>query len=207
MVSVPLTAEQFAEKVNVSRETLDRLQSYADLLIKWQKSINLVGGDTLNDLWRRHFWDAAQLAPLVPPDTRVIMDFGSGAGFPGLVLAIMLDVEVNLVESSGKKVAFLREAARICDARVKLHQGRIEKLSLPKSDLITARALAPLTQLLEFATPHLEPHGICLFLKGARAEEELTEATKKQSMMVERIQSATDPNGVILSIREISRDG
>jgi 16S rRNA (guanine527-N7)-methyltransferase len=207
MTSVPLTAEQFAENANVSCETLEKLQSYAGLLVKWQKSINLVGGDTLSDLWRRHFWDAAQLVPLVPPDTQVIMDFGSGAGFPGLVLAIMLDVEVNLVESSGKKVAFLREAARISGAHVKLHHGRIEKLSLPKSDLITARALAPLTQLLEFATPHLEPHGRCLFLKGARAEEELTEAMKKQSMTIERIQSATDPKGVILSIREISRDG
>jgi 16S rRNA (guanine527-N7)-methyltransferase len=207
MTSVPLTAEQFAENANVSRETLEKLQSYAGLLVKWQKSINLVGGDTLSDLWRRHFWDAAQLVPLVPPDTQVIMDFGSGAGFPGLVLAIMLDVEVNLVESSGKKVAFLREAARISGAHVKLHHGRIEKLSLPKSDLITARALAPLTQLLKFATPHLEPHGRCLFLKGARAEEELTEAMKKQSMTIERIQSATDPKGVILSIREISRDG
>ena len=204
---MPLTAEQFAKKTNVSRETFGQLQSYADLLVKWQKSINLVGGDTLNDLWRRHFWDAAQLVPLVPPDTRVIMDFGSGAGFPGLVLAIMLDVEVNLVESSGKKVAFLREAARVSGARVKLHQGRIEKLSLPKSDLITARALAPLAQLLEFAAPHLSPQGTCLFLKGARAEEELTDALKKQSMMVERIQSATDPKGVILSIREISCDG
>lgn len=204
---MPLTAEQFAKKTNVSRETFGQLQSYADLLVKWQKSINLVGGDTLNDLWHRHFWDAAQLVPLVPPDTRVIMDFGSGAGFPGLVLAIMLDVEVNLVESSGKKVAFLREAARVSGARVKLHQGRIEKLSLPKSDLITARALAPLAQLLEFAVPHLSLQGTCLFLKGARAEEELTDALKKQSMMVERIQSATDPKGVILSIREISRDG
>jgi 16S rRNA (guanine527-N7)-methyltransferase len=204
---MPLTAEQFAEIANVSRETLDKLQRYADLLVKWQKSINLVGGDTLNDLWRRHFLDAAQLVPLVPPDARIIMDFGSGAGFPGLVLAIMLDLEVNLVESSGKKVAFLREAARVSGASVKLHQGRIEGLPLPKSDLITARALAPLHQLLEFSVPNLEPHGLCLFLKGARAEEELTAAMKKRSMTVERIQSATDPKGIILSIREISRDG
>jgi 16S rRNA (guanine527-N7)-methyltransferase len=207
MSPMPLTAEQFAEIANVSRETLDKLRRYADLLVKWQKSINLVGGDTLNDLWRRHFLDAAQLVPLVPPDARIIMDFGSGAGFPGLVLAIMLDLEVNLVESSGKKVAFLREAARVSGASVKLHQGRIEGLPLPKSDLITARALAPLHQLLEFSVPNLEPHGLCLFLKGARAEEELTAAMKKRSMTVERIQSATDPKGIILSIREISRDG
>ena len=207
MSVVPLTAEQFAEKVNVSRETLGNLQRYADLLVKWQKSINLVSGDTLNDLWCRHFWDSAQLVPLVPTDARVLMDIGSGAGFPGLVLAIMLDIEVNLVESSGKKVAFLREAARVSGARVKLHHGRIERLSLPKSDLITARALASLDRLVEFAVPNLRPHGSCLFLKGARAEEELTEALKKRSMTVERIQSATDPKGVILSIRDISRDG
>ncbi|NKB20341.1 MAG: 16S rRNA (guanine(527)-N(7))-methyltransferase RsmG [Alphaproteobacteria bacterium] len=202
-----MTAADFAKKANVSRETLARLQRYADLLVKWQKSINLVGGDTLNDLWRRHFWDSVQLASLVPADTRVITDFGSGAGFPGLVLAILLDTEINLVESSGKKIAFLREAARVSGARVHLHQGRIEKLSLPKSDLITARALAPLNQLLDFAVPNLKPQGFCLFLKGARAEEELTDAVKTRSMTVERTQSVTDPNGVILSIREISRDG
>ncbi len=207
MTDAPLTAADFAKKANVSRETLARLQRYADLLVKWQKSINLVGGDTLNDLWRRHFWDSVQLASLVPADTRVITDFGSGAGFPGLVLAILLDTEINLVESSGKKIAFLREAARVSGARVHLHQGRIEKLSLPKSDLITARALAPLNQLLDFAVPNLKPQGFCLFLKGARAEEELTDAVKTRSMTVERTQSVTDPNGVILSIREISRDG
>ena len=207
MISGPLSAEEFADQNNVSRETLEKLKLYAELLIKWQNSINLVGGDTLSDLWRRHIWDSAQLAPLVPENAEVITDFGSGAGFPGLVLAILLDVEVHLVESSGKKIAFLREVARISGARVQLHQGRIEKLSLPKSDIITARALAPLDKLLDFAAPNLKPGGFCLFLKGARAEEELTEARKKWTMIAERIQSATDPDGAILSIREISRDG
>lgn len=207
MTVSPLTAEEFAEYTNVSRETLERIKLYADLLVKWQKSINLVGGDTLGDLWRRHFWDSAQLASMVPADVEVITDLGSGAGFPGLVLAILLDAEVHLVESSGKKIAFLREAARISGARVRLHQDRIEKLLLPKNDLITARALAPLDKLLDFAEPNLKRDGLCLFLKGARAEEELTEARKKWTMMVERNQSATDSDGVILSIREITRDG
>jgi 16S rRNA (guanine527-N7)-methyltransferase len=137
----------------------------------------------------------------------VITDLGSGAGFPGLVLSIFLDMEVNLVDSSGKKVAFLREAARVTDANIVLHQGRIEDLVLPKSDLITARALAPLEKLVDLAMPVLSPGGKCLFLKGARAEEELTNAKKEWKMTVRRFPSATNANGVILSIQDIARDG
>lgn len=203
----PLTEREFAENSNVSRETFSKLRSYAALLVKWQASINLVSENTLRDLWRRHIWDSAQLVPIVPERSCVITDLGSGAGFPGLVLSILLDMEVNLVESSGKKIAFLREAARLTDANVVLHQGRIEDLSLPKSDVITARALAPLDRLLDLATPILAPSGTCLFLKGARAEEELTEAKKKWKMAVRRFPSATNVNGVILSIQDIACDG
>lgn len=202
----PITERVFGENTNVSRETLKRLRSYADLLVRWQASINLVGENTLQDLWRRHFWDSAQLVPFVPKTPCVITDLGSGAGFPGLVLSILLDVEVNLVESSGKKLAFLREAARLTDANVVLHQGRIENLLLPKSDLVTARALAPLNKLLDLAVPVLSPSGACLFLKGARAEEELTEAKKEWKMRVSRFPSATSIDGVILSIQDIARD-
>ena len=123
------------------------------------------------------------------------------------MLSILLDIEVNLVDSSGKKVAFLREAARVTGANVILHQGRIEDLVLPKSDLVTARALAPLGKLLNLATPVLSPGGKCLFLKGARAEDELTDARKEWKMTVRRFPSATDANGVILSIQDIARDG
>ena len=203
----PLTESAFAEKTNVSRETLRRFRSYADLLVNWQASINLVSENTLKDLWRRHIWDSVQLARFIPKGPCVITDLGSGAGFPGLLLSILLDTEVNLVDSSGKKIAFLREAARVTDANVVLHQGRIENLLLPKSDLVTARALAPLDKLLNLAVPVLSPSGRCLFLKGARAEEELTDARKEWKMTVERFPSATNANGVILSIRDIARDG
>ena len=203
----PLTESAFAEKANVSRETLRRFRSYADLLVNWQASINLVSENTLKDLWRRHIWDSVQLARFIPKSPCVITDLGSGAGFPGLLLSILLDTEVNLVDSSGKKIAFLREAARVTDANVVLHQGRIENLLLPKSDLVTARALAPLDKLLDLAAPVLSPSGRCLFLKGARAEEELTDARKEWKMTVERFPSATNANGVILSIRDIARDG
>ncbi len=203
----PLTESAFAEKTNVSRETLRRFRSYADLLVNWQASINLVSENTLKDLWRRHIWDSVQLARFIPKSPCVITDLGSGAGFPGLLLSILLDTEVNLVDSSGKKIAFLREAARVTDANVVLHQGRIENLLLPKSDLVTARALAPLDKLLDLAVPVLSPSGRCLFLKGARAEEELTDARKEWKMTVERFPSATNANGVILSIRDIARDG
>ncbi len=203
----PLTESAFAENTNVSRETLRKFRSYADLLIDWQASINLVSENTLKDLWRRHVWDSVQLARFIPKDPCVITDLGSGAGFPGLMLSILLDIEVNLVDSSGKKVAFLREAARVTDANVILHQGRIEELVLPKSDLVTARALAPLGKLLNLAAPVLSAGGKCLFLKGARAEEELTDARKEWKMTVRRFPSATDANGVILSIQDIARDG
>ncbi|MBK20501.1 MAG: 16S rRNA (guanine(527)-N(7))-methyltransferase RsmG [Rhodospirillaceae bacterium] len=203
----PLTADEFADKANVSRETLHKFQKYVELLQKWQKAINLVGGDTLDDIWRRHILDSVQIADYVPSETRIFTDLGSGAGFPGMALSILLGIEVNLVESSGKKIAFLREVARTVDAKVVLHQARIENLKLPKSDLVTARALAPLGKLLDYAEPNLAPDGICLFLKGARVDEELTEAQKTRNMTVERFQSVTDPNGVILSIRDIARVG
>ncbi len=205
-----LTPEGFAAATNVSRETLARLEAYAALLVRWQSAINLVGGDTLKDLWRRHMLDSAQLAPHIPAEARCITDIGSGAGFPGLVLAILCGIPVHLIESAGKKATFLREVARLTGAPVTVHHGRIENQTPWPSDVVTARALAPLSMLLEYAAPFLSLAGDgarCLFLKGARAEEELTEASKSWNMTVERFQSVTDPTGVILRIGDIARDG
>ncbi|MBC8241275.1 MAG: 16S rRNA (guanine(527)-N(7))-methyltransferase RsmG [Alphaproteobacteria bacterium] len=204
-----MTKEAFAEAAHVSRETLGRLEVYADLLRQWQSAVNLVGADTLNDLWRRHMLDSAQLVPHLP-DHGVITDFGSGAGFPGLVLSIILDRPVHLVESVGKKAAFLREAARLTGAPATVHLGRIEDQAAWSSDIITARALAPLDLLLDYVAPYYQqasPDACCLFLKGARADEELTEASKNWTMTVERFPSVSDPKGVILRIRDIVRDG
>ena len=200
----PLLPEEFANIINVSRETLDRLILFTELLGKWQKSINLVGKQSMPDLWRRHILDSAQLVRHIPEGARVITDLGTGAGFPGMILALLLDIEINLVESSGKKITFLREAARITGAPVSLYHGRIEKVRLPKGNLIVARALAPLDKLLGLATPHLAPGGACLFLKGRTVDEELTTALKNWKMHVQQFPSATDASGKIMLIQDIT---
>jgi 16S rRNA (guanine527-N7)-methyltransferase len=174
----PLSPAGFAEATGVSRETLSRLESYATLLVKWQKAINLVARDSLPDLWRRHMLDSAILWPLIPPEAQVLVDFGSGAGFPGLVLAIMGAPEVHLIESDTRKCAFLAEAGRhFAPGRVKIHRGRIEAVPPLAADVVTARALADLDTLLGYAVRFLKPDGVCLFLKGRKAEDELTSPT------------------------------
>jgi 16S rRNA (guanine527-N7)-methyltransferase len=199
----------FREWTGVSRETLECLKQYAALLEKWQRAINLVSADTLPELWWRHMLDSAQLWPLLPPETNVLLDLGSGAGFPGLALAIMGVPKVHLVEADGRKATFLREAARIAvprDQAVIVHQRRLEVLRPFKVDAITSRGLAPLSVLLRYAVDFLEPHTVCLFPKGARAEEELTEAGKEWRMRIERIPSVTDPAATIFRVSEIAHE-
>lgn len=184
-----------------------RLEAYVALLQQWQKAMNLVGAETLQDVWRRHVLDSAQLLPLLPPGARSVTDIGSGAGFPGLVLAIMGGAPLHLIEASAKKAAFLREAARVTAARATIHHGRIEQLTPWASDVVTARALAPLGRLLDYAAPYLAgSEATCLFLKGAHAERELTDSSKSWTMAVERFDSVTDPAGVIFRIRGLARE-
>jgi 16S rRNA (guanine527-N7)-methyltransferase len=199
--------KQFQELTGVSAETLARLQLYADLLEKWQKKINLVGPATIPDLWQRHMLDSAQLFPLLPSPDCQIMDFGSGAGFPGLVLAIMGVPQVTLVESDGRKCAFLAEAMRVTGTgtTVRLENRRIEEVSPGPVDVVTSRALAPLDKLLALAEPFLGADTLCLFLKGKKADQELTEATKDWMMQVTKIPSQTDPSGTILKLENIAR--
>jgi len=199
-VPAPLTPRQFQAATSVSRETLDRLQAYADLLVKWQQKINLVGRSTLPDLWRRHFLDSAQVMALLPADTRVLVDLGSGAGFPALVLAILGVPEVHMVESDQRKCVFLREAARVAGVDVRIHARRIESMDHFAADAITARALAPVAQLLDYAAPFLTSRTTCVFLKGQNVEDELTEAHKMWSIQVERHPSVTDPEATILRL-------
>jgi 16S rRNA (guanine527-N7)-methyltransferase len=197
--------EEFQTKSGVSRETLQRLQIYADLLVKWQARINLVGPDTLPDLWQRHFLDSAQLYPLIPPSCRRLVDLGSGAGFPGLVLAIMGAADVHLVESDSRKCAFLREVARVTGTKVTIIDKRIEQIPPLEADVITARALAPLARLLDWAHPHFAPGGQCLFLKGRGSEDELTAAAKEWHISPERVPSQTGAGGLILHFKEVCR--
>ncbi|HXZ00560.1 MAG TPA: 16S rRNA (guanine(527)-N(7))-methyltransferase RsmG [Stellaceae bacterium] len=202
----PLGIAGFAKLTGVSRETLDRLAKYVELLNSWTRRINLVGRDTLGDVWRRHILDSAQLFPLIPREARKLVDLGSGAGLPGLVLAIMGVPEVHLIESDGRKAAFLREALRITGAPAVLHAQRIDRVPGFAADVVTARALAPLPELLAISERFLGPHTICLFLKGRKIEEELTEAAKTWHIRENRQPSLTDPSGCILRLEAIARD-
>ena len=201
-----MDAEEFRQISNVSRETFEKLVLYSELLVKWQSKINLVGKNTVSDLWCRHMLDSIQIIKRIPKEANIITDFGSGAGFPGLVLAIVCEKTVHLIEASKKKSAFLREAARITQAPVVLHEGRVEEQEAWPSDVITARAVAPLSRLIVYAKPFVKKNTICLFLKGAHVEEELTEAKKTWKMKVKRHQSITHPKGVILFIKDIGYD-
>jgi 16S rRNA (guanine527-N7)-methyltransferase len=185
---------------------MERLEAYAALLITWSARVNLVGRATLDDLWRRHFLDAAQLLPLVPAGTQSLADLGSGAGFPGLVLAILGVPGVELIEADSRKVAFLREAARLTSTGVTIRGCRIEAVPPRAMDVITARACAPLDRLLALSQRLMGPHSICLFLKGARVEEELTAAGKAWTMTVSRYPSRADPGGSVLLLQQVIRE-
>jgi 16S rRNA (guanine527-N7)-methyltransferase len=201
----PLNAQGFAEIIPVSRETLSRLEAYAALLTQWSARINLVGRDTLGDLWRRHILDSAQLWQFAPEPARSVIDLGSGAGFPGLVLAILGVPGVELVEADSRKAAFLREAARVADAEATIRPCRISAVPAHPVDVVTARALAPLDRLLDLALPFVGPDTVCLFPKGERAAEELTLARKRWTMAASLHQSIADPRGVVLRLHQVVR--
>jgi 16S rRNA (guanine527-N7)-methyltransferase len=205
-VPEPLDAAGFARIADVSRETRDRLTRYASLLEKWSGRINLVGRATLPDLWRRHMLDSAQLYPLIPESARNLVDLGSGAGFPGLVLAIMGVPDVHLIESNARKCAFLREVARATGTKVSIHNVRIEVGIGIKADVVTARALAPLPLLLDYAKPYLTQTSVCLFLKGSGVDEELTKIRDVWNIRERIYPSITDPEGVVLCVEALSHD-
>ncbi|WP_046023523.1 16S rRNA (guanine(527)-N(7))-methyltransferase RsmG [Magnetospira sp. QH-2] len=179
------------------------LETYLTLLTKWQARINLVSRTTLADPWRRHFLDSAQLVPYLPEKAACLADLGSGAGFPGLVLAIITGKPIHLVESDQRKSIFMREVARETGAPVIIHTNRIEKLSPLQADVITSRALASLPKLIQLSLPHLKNDGILLFLKGKNVAFELTESRKNWKLAAEAYESRTDPDGRVLLVREI----
>ncbi len=209
----PLSVAGFQAESGVSRETLHRLEIYRRLLIRWQKAINLVGRRSLDDIWRRHFLDSAQLIDLAPPQRGPWLDLGSGAGFPGLVLAILGAADVRLVESDARKCAFLREAARATGTPVTVLRARIEALAPVGAAVITARALAPLARLVPLAARHARPETVGLFLKGAGVDREiqdvehkLTRYTKCRKLSFERMVSRSDPAGIVLRVGGLIRD-
>ena len=196
---------QSLEKVDVPRETMDRLNIFVELLLRWNRTINLISRRDEPDIWARHVSDSLQLLPLLPEGLPRAIDLGSGAGFPGLVLSIATNVPFDLIEADQRKAAFLREAARETGALALVHASRIEAAQVIPAQLVTARALAPLSTLVELAVPFLAKDGICLFPKGRETEAELTEAARGWTMRVDRFTSRVDRSGVILRISEVAR--
>lgn len=211
--------EDFGKAFTVSRETLDRLTAYEELLRKWQRTINLVAPSTLTDIWARHFADSAQLLALAPAEARRWLDLGSGAGFPGLVLAVLLaerdGARMTLIESDSRKAAFLREVARQTGVVVDILCERIEKLPTQAKvvsretaecgawDVITARALAPLPRLLDLAAPYFSKDTVGLFLKGREAQAEVAAAQSEWDFAFELHQSLTDKDGQVVVVRAL----
>jgi 16S rRNA (guanine527-N7)-methyltransferase len=208
------TAEDRARAValfgdSVSRETWERLDRFVALLLKWQKTTNLVAPSTLPNLWTRHVADSLQLIPLAPTARRWI-DLGAGGGFPGLVIACALTPtgQVHLVESNQKKAGFLREAARALSLPAIVHAQRIEDVvagATDSFDVVTARALAPLDKLIGYAIPLLKNGAVGLFPKGQDIGVELTQASKSWSIQAELIPSITDPNGRVVIVRNAAK--
>ncbi len=196
-------AESFREFLRVSRETTDRLESYVRLLESWQRRVNLIGESTRREIWHRHLLDSAQLLPLLPTGAKALLDIGSGAGFPGLVLSILGASGVHLVESNQRKAAFLREAARVTGSDVVIHNQRIESLQGFPADIVTARAVGKVNDLLDYAQPFIQERTMCLFLKGASAQDDVRAAQRSWSMRVSYVPSISDPSGVIVRLEEL----
>ncbi len=197
-----MTSARFGAKVDVSRETLARLKAYEKLVRKWNPRINLIAKSTIGDIWDRHFLDSAQLFELIPSGTKTLVDLGSGAGFPGLVLALMgeaTDLKVTLIEADTRKCAFLRTAALELKLDVEIVNERISAVDLSGFDVITARALASLTELLDW-TSGRAPSSICLFAKGENLADELREAEIAWTYDHDLIPSKTNPNASIVRI-------
>ncbi len=204
--------DHIESKLNVSRETLTRLEMLADLLVKWNPRINLVSKSTLNDLWSRHILDSIQVLRCAPQNVGHWVDIGSGGGFPGLVVALMAaepeaPKKVTLIESDQRKCAFLRTVLRETGVKASVVTERIERAVPQEADVLSARALADLTLLCEFAERHLQTTGTAVFPKGARWQKELQSAQKSWSFDYEVVKSITDPEAVILKIGELNRVG
>lgn len=196
--------------LNVSRETMERLFAYCELVEKWNPAINLISKSGIPEIWDRHIIDSAQLFLQMPAQAGQWCDLGSGGGFPGIVLAILAKelrpaTQMILVEADRRKSVFLAEAARLLDVDVKVKTQRIEDLEPQNADVLTARALAPLSDLCGYAYRHLKPEGVAIFPKGAAAQREIESAQKLWRFDYTVAQSHTDPAALVLTVRGIHR--
>ena len=193
----------------VSRETLDALNVYHDLLIKWNPRINLVSKSSIENLWDRHIWDSAQIVEYTNA-VKTWVDFGSGGGMPGLVLAIVAKTTDShrrtvLLESDQRKAAFLRTVIRELSLNARVIVERIETAAPLRADVVSARALADLPTLLSFANRHLSKHGTAFFMKGQSWEKEVSSARETWSFDLNAHKSKTSPSAAILEIKDIQR--
>ena len=206
---MPYSFEDFARESDVSRETLADYQAWHALLLKWNRKINLVSPTALDDFWRRHALDSWQIWPHVPENAENFIDLGSGAGFPGLAMAMGCKARglgsVTLVESAGKKTTFLRTVIRELTLPATATSERAEEITPKAYDVITARAFAPLPRLFSYAQPFWGEGTVGLFLKGEAAQEELTQASKEWRYNVETVPSLSDVTGCLLKITELRR--
>jgi 16S rRNA (guanine527-N7)-methyltransferase len=195
---------EFLAAFPVSRETEARLARYENLLLERNQTLSLISDTTADIIWTRHFLDSAQLLPLIPAPERPLVDLGTGAGFPGLVLAILGLPDVHLVENNMQKVAFLRGVVDALDLPVTVHGMKSDAVKPFAAGTVTARALKPLDQLIGFGRRFLGQNSVCLFPKGRRAEEEMAAAARKWHMKVERFPSATDPESTIFRLSDVT---
>lgn len=208
-----LSASAFQAMTGASDGMMADFAVYHEALRRWQGKINLVGASTMRDPWRRHFLDCAQLYPLIPPGAATLVDIGSGAGFPGLVLAIIAKgrradgpaPSVHVIESDQRKCIFLNEIIRLTGIGATVHNLRAEVYDGPKGDIVTARGCAPLDRLLAWAAAILDERGHGLFLKGENVGDELTLAAKDWRMTTIEHASRSDSRGVILQVKNLAR--
>jgi 16S rRNA (guanine527-N7)-methyltransferase len=202
-----MDAAAFQAMAGASDAQMADLERFRQLLATWNEQMNLVGPSALASFWPRHAWDSAQLLKLMP-EARVWADLGAGAGFPGLVLAVMLKgvpgAKVHLVESLAKRCRFLTEVVGELDLPAQVHNARAESLKLDV-EVVTARAVAPLTRLLGYGWPYLNRGAVGLFLKGQDVEAEMTEAHRYWKFKADLRPSLSDPGGRVVEVREISR--
>lgn len=186
---------------SVSRESLEKLRAYDALLHKWQKTINLVSPNTLSNSWGRHILDSVQVVEHVSRESSVLYDLGCGAGFPGLAIAMLRpDLDVHLIESDQRKCSFMRAVSRETGVPVTIHNARIENVDLPSPDVVTARALASLVELMKYCEPWSRKGLQGLFLKGERYFEEISDAEKQYEFSSETVPSLISPDSALVKV-------
>ena len=188
----------------VSRETEARLEAYEALLRDWNQRLSLVADSTLDLVWTRHFLDSAQLLPLIPDPQKPVLDLGTGAGFPGVILAIMGLPRIHLIEHNMRKVAFLRSLIGELGLDVTLHPMKVESVKPFVAGVVTARAFKPLSELIGLGRKFLGPASVAIFPKGRRADAELGEAERAWRLRVERFKSLTDAESTIFRLSDVA---